>query len=101
VRGVWDQHALAVDRDGRVLLVSGSASTNASQIAQLRIDSNGNAYAFRIDSDMVPYSSDLPLVSGTEYGLIVRDRSGSVTSVFRRSSLHGRFGIYSLSPIFL
>jgi hypothetical protein len=65
-----------------------------------RLRGAAGAYASRIDAELVPYSTSAPIVDKDEYGLIVRDESGAVTSVFRRASLLGTSGTFALDGFF-
>ena len=68
--------------------------------ARLLGEQSAGAYAVQIDGDGIPYTTSGPIVDKDEYGIIVRDDSGAVTSVFRRADLTGRTGNFSLSPLF-
>jgi len=96
----WDQHFLAVDRDGQVLLVASSRTNQQSKFGRIRVNTSGNAYASQIDADSIPYTTSGPIVDKDEYGVIVRDETGAVTSVFRRANLLGGTGTFSLSSFF-
>jgi hypothetical protein len=96
----WDQHFLAVDYDGQVLLVASSRTNQQSKFGRIRVDASGNAYAWQIDADSIPYTTSGPIVDKDEYGVIVRDATGAVTSVFRRATLRGGTGTFSLSGFF-
>lgn len=97
---VWDQHFLAMDRDGRVLLVASSLTSNRSKVGQLRVNGSGQAYASKVDEESIPYTTLAPIVDKDEYGFIVRDGAGGVTSIYRRASLLGGTGNYPLGQFF-
>lgn len=96
---VWDQHFLAVDRDGYPLLVASSRANQQSKAAPLRVD-DGRVYAGKVDQESIPYTTSGPIVDKDEYGFIVRDETDAVTSVVRRANLVGTIGLYSLSSFF-
>lgn len=96
----WDKHFLAVDRDGYIVLVASSRTLERSKIARLRVNGSNQAYAAQIDQEQLPYTSDAPIIDATEYGLVVRDASNGLTGVFRRATLVGPTGTYSLSGMF-
>ena len=96
---IWDQHFLTVDRDGQVLLVASSRQNRQTMFGRLRVDSGG-LYASQIDADSIPYTTSAPIVDKDEYGVIVRDDTGAVTSVFRRANLFGGTGRYPLTSFF-
>ena len=95
--GTWDKQFLAVDRDGGVILVAASRSLQRSKIAKLSLDAGNRAYATRIDQDSIPYTTSDPIVDKDEYGIIVKDESGAVTSIFRRATLRGPTGSFGLT----
>lgn len=97
---VWDQHFLAMDRDGNVILVAGSSANQRSTVGRLRVDANGAAYASFVDAGAIPYTTSGPLVDKDEYGFIVRDASGAVTSIFRRANLVRSTWVSSLGEFF-
>ena len=98
---IWDQHFLAVDRDGQVLRVAASKGNVQSKFARLRVNTSGAAYASQIDADSIPYTTTGPIVDKDEYGVIVRDTTGAVTSVYRRANLLGGTGTFTLDAFFL
>ena len=98
--GEWDKHFLAVDRDGQVLFVASSRNLQKTKIARLRMNLDGRAYAIQIDQDSLPYTTNAPIVDRDEYGIIVRDEAGAVTSIFRRANLLGPTGTYELDSLF-
>lgn len=99
-RSVWDQHFLSVDADGTVLLTSSSNALGRTKIARLRIDVSGHAYAAQIEREGLPYVTDAPIVDRDEYGFVVRDGAGAMTSVYRRATLGNAPGSYALDEMF-
>lgn len=96
----WDKHFLAVDRDGYIVLVASSRALAKSKIARLRVNSGNQAYAAQIDQEQLPYTRDPPIIDAGEYGLVLRDEAERLTGVFRRASLSGPTGTYSLAGMF-
>ena len=97
----WDQHFLAVDRDGAVILVASSQAYQRSKVGRLRVDAGGAAYASFVDDEgVVPYTTSGPIVDSDEYGFIVRDGTGAVTSIFRRANLVRSTAITTLDHFF-
>lgn len=99
-RSTWDQHFLSVDADGTVLLTSSSATLGRTKVARVRIDAYGSAYATQVEREGLPYVTDAPIVDRDEYGFVVRDGSGAMTSVYRRATLGNAPGTYPLDEMF-